>query len=172
MKTTLIDYLDELRTCSDDERLRWELSIYDNYPIHLYGESDLFSRVTQAFRDSPHGSLSESWHLFFERAGDDTLGFNYGHGTVQVYVWNEAIAIMKDQNMKINGRDPSVTLMVHPSQYDRQYQDFSHRGKEMEGVSSFRALAIGIVALGEYIIQERLTARFTKNGLDITYIPK
>lgn len=161
MKITLTDYLHELRTCNDDERLRWELYIYDNYSIHLYGEEDLFSRVTQAFRNSPHGSLRESWHLFAER--DDYTVFNYGLGTVQVYVWNDAIAIMKDQDMKINGRDPSVTLMVHPSQY-------SPKGKEMEGVSPLRALAIAIVGLGEYIIQERLTARFTKNGLDITYI--
>ena len=161
MDRTLESYLDELRACNDDDRFRWELYIHDNYPIHLYGGGDLFSRVIHSFRASPHGPIRESWHLFYERADDDTLGFNYDPGTVQVYVWNDAISIMKNQDMKIDGRDPSVTIMVHCSQR-----------KEMEGVSSYKAMALAIVALGEYIIQEGLTAKFTKNGLDITYIPK
>lgn len=164
MKTTLTDYLDKLRTCHDDERLRWELYVGDNYPIHLYGSEDLFSRVTSAFRNSPLSSLREPWHFFYE--DEEALGFNYGLGTVQVYVRNGAVAIMKGRDMKINGQDPSVTLTVHPSQ-------FSPNGKEMKGVSSYRALAIAIVVLGEYIIQEHLPAKFTKDvDLDITHIPK
>lgn len=169
MKATLEEYLEMVRTCNDDDTFRYELGVHDNFPIHLYGEEDLFSRVVEAFRDSP------DWVSFYEKSEEGVVGFNYKPGTVQVYVREGFCAFMRDKEYKINGQDPAVTLTVHPAQYERQYQGqgSSYQGKQMEGVSSSKALALVIIGLGEYIMREKIPAAL-RNGeeLDIIYNPQ
>ncbi len=161
MKRTLRDYLDELRRCDDFARLEDELNVRDNYFVLLYGNrEDLFSRVTQAFRDSPQeDGLRDSWEFYWQRDDGMVQAFNYEPGTVMVQVWNDS-GRTEDEH-KINGQVPAIELSFHPSQR-----------KEMEGVTPAKAMALAIVDFGDYVMREGLTARFTKNALDLNYVPE
>jgi len=162
-KRTLREYLNEIRECEDPDKLRNELKIYDNWPILLYGNQDeLFSKVTQAFRDSPKPEgIQDSWHYVGDSRGVRTQLFDYGLGTAHVQVTRGSHGMWMSEEDKVNGLDHSVWVMFHP------YQE-----KKMENVNWFRAMALAIVGFGEYVMRENLTARFPKNGLDLNYVPK
>lgn len=140
------------------------MKIYDNWPVFIYGNKDeLFSKVTQAFRNPLEEGIKDSWHYVndvIEEGGRITQLFDYGPGTVRVQVTRVYHGMWRKED-KINGLDPSVMVIFHP------YQE-----KKMKNVHWVKAMALAIIGLGEYILKENLTARFPKDGLDLNYIPK
>jgi hypothetical protein len=158
----LKEYLDEIRKCEDPDSLRNELKIYDNWPVLLYGNQDeLFSKVTQAFRDSPKlEGIQDSWHYVGNCREGRTQLFDYDLGTVHIQINRCSHGMWMSEEDKINSLYHSVWVMFHP-----------YQKKKMENVSNVRAMALAIASFGEYVIRENLTARFPKNGLDLNYIP-
>ncbi|HLC32201.1 MAG TPA: hypothetical protein VJJ82_00075 [Candidatus Nanoarchaeia archaeon] len=164
----LSEYLDGLRECTDERILERDFRMTDNWPVLLFGNPDeLFLKVTNAFRNSPQeNGMREPWQDIlrgevWHRGGCPVERFSYVPGTVEVQV-NKCFNGMYDvyQNNKINGLDHSVWVMFHP------YQE-----KKMKNVGPSRAMALAIVSFGDYVIREKLTARFPKGGLNINHVP-
>lgn len=61
---------------------------------------------------------------------------------------------------KINGLDHSVGVMFHP---------YHLKGN---AVWDFKAMGMAFVDFGEYVMQEGLTIRLPRRGLELNYIPK
>lgn len=157
---TLKEYLNEITICEDLDKLRNELDIYDNYPILFYGDQkELYSKLTQAFRESNENSIIGCWD-FVKRCGLGTEIFNYRPGTVVVQVNDHSHGMWMSEKNKIKGLNHSMYIMFHPSQE-----------KEMNNVHWLIAIALSIKGVGDYIIQEKLTARFPNAEEGINYIP-
>ena len=163
MTRTLRDYLDELMVCDDFARLRDEFNVRDNYFVLLYGDrEDLFARVSQTFRNSPQNDgLRDSWNLSWQNEEETRQMFDYEPGTVQAQVYKGNCGMTQDED-KINGRIPSIALSFHPSNFRNPMKD----------VDPTRAMALAIIDFGEYVMKEGLTAKFTKNELNLNYVPE
>jgi hypothetical protein len=163
MQGTLKDYLDGLRGCDDFARLQDKFNVRDNYFVLLYGDrEDLFSKVTQAFKDSPQeDGLSNTWNLCWQDEDGTRQMFDYEPGTVQAQVYKGHCGMMVEE-YKINGQTPAIALSFHPSQFSNLMKD----------VPPARAMALAIIDFGEYITREGLTVKFTKNELNLNYIPE
>lgn len=175
-KRILREYLDKIRECEDPERLRNELKIYDNWPVLLYGNQDeLFSRVTQAFRDSPkHGGIQDSWHYagqqsldcdrwgqLSELKGQQMFHFVQKKFGAEAQLFNfPAVSLYGSEEHRIVDRYHSIYLMFRGTHSDERKIDFT------------RGIALAVAGFGDYVIRENLTARFPKNGLDLNYVPE
>ncbi len=163
----LNEYLEKLKECNDEAKLKNEFKIYDNWPVLLFGDQDeLFSKITKAFRDSPQeNGIREHWHYIPTVGAIGTLDeflqkFSYGSGTVEVQMRKKAHGQHKENDDKINGLVHSVFVLFHP------YQE-----KKIENVGKFKAMAMAITSFADYVIREKLTARLPYNGLNINQIP-
>ena len=155
--STIDNYLDELRTCTDTDRLLTYLKVQDNYPVFLYGDrAELFSMVTEAFRNSPSQNGIRDSFINPKMSGYITWLFDYKGGAVTVQVNMETNHMYGDQ--KIADLDHSVCVMFHsqPERFE-------------EGVGYTKAMALAIASFGEYIKREKLTARFPR--VNLNYIP-
>lgn len=164
----LVDYLDRLKECDDENILENDLNIYDNYPVLLFGNPDeLFLKVMGAFRNSPSKKgIREPWQYISTEKGSlerDYIfqRFYYTAGTVEVQINKDFNWQYDGDEHKINGLEHSVWVMFHP-----------YQKKKMEQVGRFKAMALAIVSFGDYVIRENLTARFPKRGLNINHIPE
>jgi hypothetical protein len=166
-KRTLNEYLDEIRQCEDPDRLRDELKVYDNWPVLLYGSQDeLFSKVVQAFRDSPKAEgISDSWRYVGERNFDNgrqMLHFVHELGA-EAQLFNRPGDYLGywGEEHRVDGQDHSVFLMFH--------------GTHAEGerkVHWIRGVALAVAGFGDYILRENIPVRFTGYGLELNYIPE
>ena len=68
---------------------------------------------------------------------------------------------------KIEGLAHSVWVMFHPYQ---PHQPHPSNGGRVEW--DFRGMALAIAGFGEYVMQENLTIRLPRKGLELNYIPK
>ncbi|HLC60344.1 MAG TPA: hypothetical protein VJJ52_02860 [Candidatus Nanoarchaeia archaeon] len=155
--STIDNYLDELKKCTDTDRLRTYLKVQDNYPVFLYGErAELFFMVTEAFRNSPSQNGIRDSFFNPRTSGDSTWLFDYRNGAVTVQVNMGTNHMYGDQ--RIGDLDHSVWVMFHsqPERYE-------------EGVGYKKAMALAIASFGEYIEREKLTARFPR--VNLNYIP-
>ncbi len=157
-KRTLRDYLNEIKACEDSDRLIDKLKIYDNFPVLLYGDQiELFSKVTQAFRDSPEPEgIVDGWHHVRDLKDGMVQQFDYDQGTVSVQVTRDSHdAYTLGEKDRIDDVDHSIWISFHP-----------YQKKKMRGVKGVRAMALAIADFGDYVIRENLTVRFPKANLN------
>lgn len=161
---TLEEYIENLRKYDDFEILRNELKIGDNYTVILYGNKDeIFSKVTQAFIDSPsENGIREAWNRNEKLEWNhDMMIFNYEAGTVNLGVIKRIHGKFLGIGHKINGQDHSIYIMFH-----------SYQEKKMENVSWVKAMALAIAEFGDYILRNDITARFPEIEPGINSIPE
>ena len=162
-KKTLREYLDDILACDESDRLRDEFKIDDNWPILLYGNEDgLFSKIVRAFREAPQeDGLRGKWTQQGCYHNDPYYAyFEYDAGAVVVQVRKCPDRMQLDEEDRINGLDHVMFVMFHP-----------YQKKSMEGRNHRQAMAFVIAEFGEYIIQQKLTARLPYHGLDINHVP-
>lgn len=151
--TSLTQYLDGLRTCNDPSVLEHTFKIYDNFHILLYGNADtLFSKVEGAFRSL---DLGESWYP--EPVESEDLFF---HNTnARGHIHKGPYHPLTEEEDQINGENHCAWVMFH------SYKT------SMGNIDNFGYIAAAVTHFGDYLIRERLTARFPKSGLEFNYVP-
>ncbi|MDO8656027.1 MAG: hypothetical protein Q7K45_02205 [Nanoarchaeota archaeon] len=151
--TSLTDYLNELRACNDPALLKDRFKIYDNFHILLYGNADdLFSRVASAFKSL---ELGEKWYQ--EPLESDDLFF---HNTQAMgHIHKGPYHPLTEEEDRINGENHSAWVMFH------SYKT------SMGNLANYALIASAVAHFGDYIIRERLTARFPMQGLKFNYVP-
>jgi len=134
--------------------------------VLLYGNpEDLFPRVTDAFRASPQKEgIRDEWCL--DRDGPNNKTFNYEPGTVIVQIEKGSHAFFMRPVDRIDRADHSVWLSFHPC------QGLSPEDSLPPYTESDRLIkmASAIAGFGEYLLGEKLTARFP--AVDINHVPK
>ena len=164
----LDEYLRALEECQD-EKLKGELGVTDNWPIFLNAELDTVVKY-----------LREPERYELEKTTKETDGtrhiFNYIPGTVklQIFDWVSEISttgcgLNNNEKDRIESerqiRDYNITIMLHP------YQE-----KKIEGVHRLRVIAMVINDIGQFIIKENIpvciprTGGYTRGGEDYSKI--
>ncbi|MGM5485527.1 MAG: hypothetical protein ACQEP1_06680, partial [Nanobdellota archaeon] len=163
---TLREYLDQIENCNSSRRLKYEYGISDNWPILLFGDrGGLYSKVIGAFENSyQEFGIRAQWNFL------DTLEDSSGIESRRQYEYNQGSIVaqvakgpypefMINEVNRIHGEENSVWVMFHPYQENRM------------DINECRAMASAISGFGEYVLREKLTARFPKAGSGISYIP-
>ena len=150
---SLEQYLNGLRTCDNPDILKEKFKIYDNFHILLYGNADdIFSKVAGAFTSL---DLGEQW--YHEIVEGDDLFF---HNTqARGHIHKGPYHPLTEEENKINAEDHTLWVMFH------SYKT------SMGNLDNFRFIASAVTHFGDYIIREKLTARFPILGLEFNYIP-
>ncbi len=148
--TNLEEYLKELKKCDNVDELK-ELHIYDNWPVLLYGNQEkIFKKIDLHFKQSPRFRFSES---IVQRKKEV-----YDFENTFITIGKENREDYSAKEHQVNGLDHCIWIVLHP------YND--HRTKAW----NFHEMTSNIIDLSEYIIEQNLTARFPKEGLELNYV--
>ena len=148
----LEEYLRALETC-EDERLTTELGVYDDWAILLRTN---FEKVVKYFQESgkykPVYGLIEIGHTkYTEWLFDYVPGtvivriFDHIPPKVQVIFYGVASRSERRKYLQRQQIDYNVTLLLHP-----------HQKRRVKDVHPYRAMAIVIKEIGQYIQRERI----------------